>query len=180
MEQATLECHHRKCIVHCRQWKQPAVHHKNILVINRLSAKSFPFQTSSDFIISSFLLHTGPYQNLPFGNYYPPPGPTTAHLSSSSSSSSTSASSERRPSAAAISTFEQFDNVNKAAVAAHDRYTQHLSNISISAISTPDDERSARSGDANAAPNTAANAGGGSEFSGLVSYFSSQQDDLDT
>lgn len=120
---------------------------------------------------------TGPYQNLPFGNYYPPPGPTTAHLSSSSSSS---ASSERRSSAAAISTFEQFDNVNKISAAAHDRYVQHHSNLSITTISTPDDERSARSGDANAPANTAASAGGGSEFSGLVSYFSSQQDDLDT
>lgn len=129
-------------------------------------------------IISCF--PTGPYQNLPFGNYYPPPGPTAAHLSSSTSSSSSAtgaSSSERRPSAAAISTFEQFDNVNK--ISAAERYAQHHSNISISTISAPDDERTSRSGDGNA-PASAASAGGGSEFSGLVSYFSSQQDDLDT
>lgn len=134
------------------------------------------------FNIFDHFSNTGPYQNLPFGNYYPPPGPTTAHLSSSSSSSpsAAAASSERRPSAAAISTFGQFDNVNKISAAAHDRYAQHHSNISISTITAPDDDRSTRSGDANASANTTASAGGGSEFSGLVSYFSSQQDDLDT
>lgn len=70
--------------------------------------------------------------------------------------------------------------MNKISAAAHERYTQHHSNISISTISTGDDDRTTRSGDANASTNTAASAGGGSEFSGLVSYFSSQQDDLDT
>lgn len=128
---------------------------------------------------------TGPYQNLPFGNYYPPPGPATAHLSSASSAA---VSLERRSSAAVISSFEQFDNVNKISSASHERYAQHHPNISISTISAPgrhaapdiDDERSAGSGDANATANTAAGAVGGSEFSGLVSYFSSQQDDLDT
>lgn len=72
-----------------------------------------------------------------------------------------------------ISTFEPFDNKNPAS---HDRlpaYAHPSLGLAALAGRNPiggegDDDRSAPPGGA-----------GSSEFSGLVSYFSSQQDDLD-
>lgn len=119
---------------------------------------------------------------MPFAGYYAPPAPTSAHL----------ASSVERRSGTIVSTFEQFDNVNKAVILPHDRgsatsYSHHHSSTSITTLTTAgrhpevEDERSAGSGSNGPhETNTAAGTGSGSEFSGLVSYFSSQQDDLDT
>lgn len=126
-----------------------------------------------------FIIFQGsPYHNSPYAGYYPP-GPVPAHVSSI----------ERRPGVLA-STFEQYDNPNKNSPSPHDRTTPNAYHHSqpptshlISTITATnrhpipeeDDERSSHS----AAPG-APNAGSSSEFSGLVSYFSSQQDDLDT
>ncbi|XP_031624515.1 titin homolog isoform X2 [Contarinia nasturtii] len=97
----------------------------------------------------------GAYQNLPFGGYY-----------------AAAAAADRR-SGAIIGTFEPFDNKNPSA---HDRlpaYAHPSLGLAALAGRNPtgdgDDER----GQPGAGGST-------SEFSGLVSYFSSQQDDLDS
>lgn len=120
-----------------------------------------------------------PYHNSPYAGYYPP---VPAHVSSM----------ERRPGVLA-STFEQYDNPNKNSPSPHDRTTpnayhhaqpppsSHLITTITSTgrhpIPVEDDERSGNTAPAN---NAGSGAGSSSEFSGLVSYFSSQQDDLDT
>lgn len=103
------------------------------------------------------LFSIGPYQNIPFGSYY-----------------AAAAAAERR-SGAIIGTFEPFDNKNPSA---HDRLPAYAHpGLGIAALAgrhpvgEVDEER-------NAAPPGAG--GSTSEFSGLVSYFSSQQDDLDS
>lgn len=130
------------------------------------------------------VLSLGPYQNLPFGSYYAPPAAASAHLTPAV---------ERR-SGPIVSTFEQFDNVSKAVILPHERtapspYSHHHSSTSITTLTAAgrhpevDDDRSAGSGSGSNGPHEAspgAGATSGSEFSGLVSYFSSQQDDLDT
>lgn len=126
-----------------------------------------------------------PYHNSPYAGYYPPPGPSPAHVSSI----------ERRPGVLAA-TFEQYDHPNKNSPSPHhDRSTPsayHLSQSThshlIASITSTgrhpvppdeDDERSAHTAGGNIA-NAGVGVGSSSEFSGLVSYFSSQQDDLDT
>lgn len=105
-----------------------------------------------------FSFRKGPYQNLPFGSYY-----------------AAAAAAERR-SGAIIGSFEPFDNKTPSS---HDRLPAYAHpGLGLAALASrnlssadggADDERSG------APPSH----GGGSEFSGLVSYFSSQQDDLD-
>lgn len=97
-------------------------------------------------------------------------------------------------------TFEQYDNISKSSPSPHDRSTpnayhphgsHHPSVVTALPAGTrhpdDDDERSTNSAGAasiNApeahAANAATGTGSSSEFSGLVSYFSSQQDDLDS
>lgn len=113
----------------------------------------------------------GPYQNIPFGSYY-----------------AAAAAAERR-SGAIIGTFEPFDNKNPSS---HDRLPAYahpglglaaLANRNL--VSAEGDDRSAPPGPHGPAhgpqgpPGPPGPGGSTSEFSGLVSYFSSQQDDLD-
>lgn len=121
---------------------------------------------------TSFL---GPYQNLPFGSYY-----------------AAAAAAERR-SGAIIGTFEPFDNKNPSS---HDRLPAYAHpGLGLAALASRnlagaegDDERpiphglphSAAHGPPHGPPHGPGGSTGGSEFSGLVSYFSSQQDDLDS
>lgn len=110
-------------------------------------------------------LLAGPYQN-PFSNYY----------------AAAAAAVERRSGAIMSHTLEPYDN--KSSPSTHERMTAyaHSSLTALTSLSTrnptnpaaeTDDERH---GPGNAPGNTP----GSSEFSGLVSYFSSQQDDLDS
>lgn len=145
-----------------------------------------------------------PYAS-PFGSYYPPAQPVVpaAHPSTTVTSSAppppqkptvvastpsvtatVSAAStqpdEHRPSA--VGSFEQFDNAKHTPP--HDRTTPNAYLQSPRAI---DDESSAGAGSNAAAGGESSSGatimettvGGSSEFSGLVSYFSSQQDDLE-
>lgn len=116
------------------------------------------FQTNSESYEHIFFIHlAGPYQNIPFGSYY-----------------AAAAAAERRT-GAIIGTFEPFENKNPSS---HDRlpaYAHPSLGLAALASRNPaaaeiDDERSAQPGVG----------GSTSEFSGLVSYFSSQQDDLDS
>lgn len=112
----------------------------------------FLSETSIANVISYII--TGSYQNLPFSSYY-----------------AAAAAADRR-SGALISSFEPFDNKN--APPGHPALYGHPGLGPLTAIRNPasggegDDERNA-----NAHPPTGDSP---SEFSGLVSYFSSQQD----
>ncbi|XP_055302981.1 A-kinase anchor protein 12-like isoform X2 [Sitodiplosis mosellana] len=115
---------------------------------------------------------TGAYQNLPFGSYY----------------AAAQAAAERR-SGAIIGTFEPFDNKNPAS---HDRLPAYahpsLGLAALASRNAPtgnvEDDRTGPPGPAPPSvigPGGVGGVGGStSEFSGLVSYFSSQQDDLDS
>lgn len=120
------------------------------------------FNTYTYSLLVRFL---GPYQNIPFGSYY-----------------AAAAAAERR-SGAIIGTFEPFDNKNPSS---HDRLPAYAHpGLGLAALASRnlvsadgEDDRSAPAG----APGPQGPPGPGgstSEFSGLVSYFSSQQDDLD-
>lgn len=117
-----------------------------------------------------FFFRKGAYQNLPFGSYY---------------AAAQAAAAERR-SGAIIGTFEPFDNKNPAA---HDRLPAYAHpSLGLAAAlagrnpaADVDDDRGGAPGPA--PPSAVIGPGGStsvSEFSGLVSYFSSQQDDLDS
>lgn len=95
-------------------------------------------------------------------------------------------------------TFEQYDNISKSSPSPHDRSTpnayhgaHHPSVVTALPAGTrhPEDDDERSTGNAGPASintpeahtaNAAAATGSSSEFSGLVSYFSSQQDDLDS
>lgn len=113
----------------------------------------------------------GPYQNIPFGSYY-----------------AAAAAAERR-SGAIIGTFEPFDNKSPSS---HDRLPAYAHpGLGLAALASRNSAAAAAaaaavaaagaSGDGSPARDerTAGPGGSTSEFSGLVSYFSSQQDDLD-
>lgn len=101
---------------------------------------------------------TGPYQN-PFSNYY----------------AAAAAAVERRSGAIMSHTLEPFDN--KGSPSTHERMAAyaHSSLTALTSLSTRNP-----SGETDDEKQGPANAPGPSEFSGLVSYFSSQQDDLDS
>lgn len=100
-----------------------------------------------------------------------------------------------------VNTFEQYDNIAKSSPSPHDRSTPNAYHSHgphhpgvVTAIPAgsrhpdDDDERSTSSAGAGSlsgaaethSSNAATGTGSTSEFSGLVSYFSSQQDDLDS
>lgn len=124
----------------------------------------------SDINVEIFVV--GPYQNIPFGSYY-----------------AAAAAAERR-SGAIIGTFEPFDNKNPSS---HDRLPAYAHpGLGLAALANRnlvsaegDDDRSAPPGPHGphgphqGPPGPPGPGGSTSEFSGLVSYFSSQQDDLD-
>lgn len=103
----------------------------------------------------------GPYQNLSFGNYY---------------AAAAAAAVERRQGATLSHSLEPFDNKNSPS--SHERMAAYA-HSSLTALTTltarnpPGEADDERPGNAPHGPST-------SEFSGLVSYFSSQQDDLDS
>lgn len=106
---------------------------------------------------NSKLPFPGPYQNLPFTSYY------------------AAATGDRRP-AAIIGSFEPFDNKN-APPGAHPPIYGHPSLATLTTIRHPG--AGAGAGDGEDERAAGAHPPGGdssSEFSGLVSYFSSQQD----
>lgn len=115
------------------------------------------------FSLISFFRCSGAYQNLPFGSYY-----------------AAAAAADRR-SGAIIGTFEPFDSSKNPS--AHDRLPAYahpgLGLAALAAGRNPtgdgDDERGPPGH-----PGQPGAGGSTSEFSGLVSYFSSQQDDLDS
>lgn len=125
-----------------------------------------------------FINAASPYHNSPYGGFYPPP----VH----------GAPSERRPTM--LNTFEQYDNISKSSPSPHDRSTPnaymphgvppHHPGVLVAGSRHPEDdaERSPSSTGAGNISGSATAPGGSStsEFSGLVSYFSSQQDDLDS
>lgn len=136
-------------------------HHKTSLVNTEKTVKSLGKLNQ----YLSLSLSAGPYQN-PFSNYY----------------AAAAAAVERRSGAIMSHTLEPYDN--KGSPSTHERMAAyaHSSLTALTSLSTrnltnpageTDDERH---GPGNAPGNTP----GSSEFSGLVSYFSSQQDDLDS
>lgn len=102
----------------------------------------------------------GPYQNIPFGSYY-----------------AAAAAAERR-SGAIIGTFEPFDNKNPSS---HERLPAYAHpSLGLAALATRNPTGGDVDDDRSAQPGVVGHGGSTSEFSGLVSYFSSQQDDLDS
>lgn len=85
---------------------------------------------------------------------------------------------ERRSGAIMSHTLEPFDN--KGSPSTHERMAAyaHSSLTALTSLSTRNTANPA--GDADDEKHGLGNAPGSSEFSGLVSYFSSQQDDLDS
>lgn len=120
------------------------------------------FEESDDdwqFILYFF---AGPYQNIPFSNYY----------------AAAAAAVERRSGAIMSHTLEPFDN--KSSPSPHERMAAyaHSSLTALTTLSTRNP--SGEADDERLGPGNAPHGAGSSEFSGLVSYFSSQQDDLDS
>lgn len=108
-------------------------------------------------LIISFL---GPYPNIPFGSYY-----------------AAAAAAERR-SGAIIGTFEPFDNKNASP---HDRLPAYAHpGLGLAALASRNQAGGGGGGDVDDERVAQPGGAGSSEFSGLVSYFSSQQDDLDS
>lgn len=111
------------------------------------------------FLKPNFLLSvSGPYQNIPFGSYY-----------------AAATAAERRT--GLIGTFEPFDNKNPAS---HDRLPAYAHpSLGLAALAGRNPISGEGDDDRSAPPGGGGGGAGSSEFSGLVSYFSSQQDDLD-
>lgn len=115
-------------------------------------------QVSEFFLKAFFLFISGPYQNIPFGSYY-----------------AAATAAERRT--GLIGTFEPFDNKNPAS---HDRLPAYAHpSLGLAALAGRNPISGEGDDDRSAPPGGGGGGAGSSEFSGLVSYFSSQQDDLD-